>query len=80
MARRGAPGADGRHAGRDPAHAGRRRPRRDVLEAPASRRRSGIAVVDIWRFEDGQIAEGWEIIEPVAQAPANFEWWKSADR
>ncbi|MDC0716643.1 nuclear transport factor 2 family protein [Nannocystis bainbridge] len=38
----------------------------------------GIAVVDIWRFEAGLIAEAWEIIEPVAQAPANFEWWKSA--
>lgn len=40
----------------------------------------GIAVVDIWRFEDGLIAEAWEIIEPVAQAPANFGWWRSAHR
>ena len=39
-----------------------------------------ITVVDIMRFEDGLIAEAWEIIEPVAQAPANFGWWKSADR
>jgi predicted SnoaL-like aldol condensation-catalyzing enzyme len=40
----------------------------------------GIAVVDIWRFDDGLIAEAWEIIEPVAQSPANFDWWKSSDR
>lgn len=40
----------------------------------------GIAVVDIWRFADGQIAEAWEIIEPLAHAPANFEWWRPADR
>jgi predicted SnoaL-like aldol condensation-catalyzing enzyme len=35
-----------------------------------------IAVVDIWRIDDGLIAEGWEIIEPVAQVPANLVWWK----
>lgn len=34
-----------------------------------------IAVVDIWRVEDGLIAEGWEIIEPVAQAAAHLHWW-----
>lgn len=34
-----------------------------------------IVVVDIWRIDDGLIAEGWEIIEPVAQAAANLEWW-----
>lgn len=37
-----------------------------------------IAVVDIWRIDDGLIAEAWEIIEPVAQAPANFTWWAPA--
>src|SRR5262245_7887063 len=26
----------------------------------------GIAVVDIWRFDGGLIAEGWEVIEPVS--------------
>ena len=34
-----------------------------------------IAVVDIWRIDDGLIAEAWEIIEPVAQAAANLTWW-----
>ncbi|WP_239151598.1 nuclear transport factor 2 family protein [Virgisporangium aurantiacum] len=35
-----------------------------------------IAVVDVWRIgADGLIAEGWEIIEPVARAADNFEWW-----
>ncbi|MGW2309985.1 nuclear transport factor 2 family protein [Actinomadura luteofluorescens] len=37
-----------------------------------------IAVVDIWRVEDGLLAEAWEIIEPVAQAPANLTWWDPA--
>lgn len=37
-----------------------------------------IAVVDVWRVEDGLIAEGWEIIEPVAQAAANLAWWEPA--
>jgi predicted SnoaL-like aldol condensation-catalyzing enzyme len=41
---------------------------------------SAIAVVDIWRFDNGRIAEAWEVIEPAAQAAANFDWWKSADR
>ena len=40
----------------------------------------GIAGVDIWRFDDGLIAEGWEIIEPVAQAAANQVWWEPAQR
>ncbi|MEU8195349.1 nuclear transport factor 2 family protein [Microbispora amethystogenes] len=40
----------------------------------------GIAVVDIWRLDDGLIAEAWEIIEPVAQAAANLTWWESADQ
>ncbi|MFI6603875.1 nuclear transport factor 2 family protein [Nonomuraea sp. NPDC050536] len=37
----------------------------------------GIAVVDIWRLDDGLIAEAWEIIEPVAQAAANLAWWEN---
>ncbi|MEU4676702.1 nuclear transport factor 2 family protein [Micromonospora sp. NPDC023737] len=40
--------------------------------------RPEIAVVDIWRIEDGLITEGWEIIEPVAQVAANLVWWESA--
>lgn len=39
-----------------------------------------IVVVDIWRIDDGLIAEGWEIIEPVAQAAANLTWWDPAER
>ncbi|MDI2127108.1 nuclear transport factor 2 family protein [Yinghuangia seranimata] len=35
----------------------------------------GIAVVDIWRFDDGRIAEAWEVIEPLAQVAANLAWW-----
>ncbi len=37
-----------------------------------------ITVVDIWRIDDGLIAEGWEIIEPTAQAAANLVWWEPA--
>ncbi|WP_238007224.1 nuclear transport factor 2 family protein [Dactylosporangium sp. AC04546] len=37
-----------------------------------------IVVVDIWRIDDGLIAEGWEIIEPVAQVAANLAWWAPA--
>jgi predicted SnoaL-like aldol condensation-catalyzing enzyme len=37
-----------------------------------------ITVVDIWRVDDGRIAEAWEIIEPSAQAAANFTWWDPA--
>ena len=37
-----------------------------------------IVVADIWRIDDGLIAEGWEIIEPVAQAATNLTWWESA--
>lgn len=37
-----------------------------------------IAVVDIWRIADGQIAEAWEIIEPVAQVATNLVWWEAA--
>jgi predicted SnoaL-like aldol condensation-catalyzing enzyme len=40
----------------------------------------GIAVVDIWRFDDGRITEGWEIIEPVAQVATNLAWWELAGR
>ncbi|MBO8191081.1 nuclear transport factor 2 family protein [Streptomyces oryzae] len=39
-----------------------------------------IAVVDIWRIDNALIAEGWEIIEPVAQAAANLVWWEPAER
>lgn len=39
-----------------------------------------IAVVDIWRFDDGLIAEAWEIIEPVDQVAANLVWWESVRR
>lgn len=40
----------------------------------------GIAVVDIWRFDDGKIAEAWEIIEPVARPATNLVWWEAAER
>jgi predicted SnoaL-like aldol condensation-catalyzing enzyme len=40
----------------------------------------GIVVVDIWRIDEGLIAEAWEIIEPVAQAAANLVWWESTQR
>lgn len=39
-----------------------------------------IAVVDIWRLDDGLIAEAWEIIEPVADVAANLLWWEPAER
>lgn len=34
-----------------------------------------ITVVDIMRFEDGRIAEAWELIEPTTEAPAHLTWW-----
>ncbi|MET7375097.1 nuclear transport factor 2 family protein [Micromonospora arida] len=37
-----------------------------------------IVVVDVLRIADGLIAEGWEIIEPAAQAATNAAWWDSA--
>lgn len=37
-----------------------------------------IVVVDIWRVDDGLLAEAWEIIEPAAQAAANLTWWAPA--
>ncbi|MEU1397125.1 nuclear transport factor 2 family protein [Micromonospora zamorensis] len=37
-----------------------------------------IVVVDVLRVADGLIAEGWEIIEPVALAAANGTWWEPA--
>lgn len=40
----------------------------------------GIAGVDIWRFDDGRIVEGWEVIEPLADVAANLLWWESAKR
>jgi predicted SnoaL-like aldol condensation-catalyzing enzyme len=39
-----------------------------------------IAVVDIWRFENGLIAEAWEIIEPLADVAANLRWWEPTKR
>lgn len=39
-----------------------------------------IAVIDIWRIDEGLIAEAWEIIEPVAQAAANLVWWEPTGR
>lgn len=36
-----------------------------------------IAGVDIWRVENGLIAEGWEILEPVHEAATHFLWWKT---
>jgi predicted SnoaL-like aldol condensation-catalyzing enzyme len=39
-----------------------------------------ITVVEIWRVRDGLIAEGWEIIEPVARAAANLTWWEPTSR
>ncbi|WP_236028995.1 nuclear transport factor 2 family protein [Paractinoplanes lichenicola] len=35
-----------------------------------------IEVVDIWRIDDGLIAEGWEVLEPAAQVAANQTWWE----
>ncbi|MEZ7125288.1 nuclear transport factor 2 family protein [Nonomuraea sp. AD125B] len=35
-----------------------------------------ITVVDVWRLDDGLIAEAWEIIEPASQAEANLTWWE----
>jgi predicted SnoaL-like aldol condensation-catalyzing enzyme len=37
-----------------------------------------VAGVDIWRVEEGLIAEAWEILEPFAEAADHFVWWKSA--
>jgi predicted SnoaL-like aldol condensation-catalyzing enzyme len=37
-----------------------------------------ITVVDIWRVDDGLIAEGWELIEPASRAAANVVWWESS--
>lgn len=36
----------------------------------------GVFGVDIWRLEDGLIVEGWETLEPVAEAVTHMEWWK----
>jgi predicted SnoaL-like aldol condensation-catalyzing enzyme len=38
----------------------------------------GITGVDVWRLEDGLVVEGWEVIEPVGDATANFTWWQPA--
>ncbi|MEV4343331.1 nuclear transport factor 2 family protein [Actinoplanes sp. NPDC049596] len=37
-----------------------------------------IAVAEIWRVRDARVTEGWELIEPVAQAAANLRWWEAA--
>jgi len=37
----------------------------------------GITGVHLWRLRDGSIVEGWEIIEPVADAAANYLWWQA---
>ncbi|MEU8379850.1 nuclear transport factor 2 family protein [Streptosporangium sp. NPDC048865] len=36
-----------------------------------------VAVIDIWRLDDGLIAEAWEIIEPVSRVAANWTWWET---
>ncbi len=46
-------------------HSRRRLPERD----------RAITVVDVWRFEQGRIAEAWEVIEPDAEGAAHFTWW-----
>jgi predicted SnoaL-like aldol condensation-catalyzing enzyme len=38
-----------------------------------------ITGVDIWRLEDGLIVEGWEILEPAAEAAAHLVWWKAGE-
>lgn len=35
----------------------------------------GVVGVDIWRLENGLIAEGWETIEPIGDAAAHMQWW-----
>ncbi|NEA32391.1 nuclear transport factor 2 family protein [Streptomyces sp. SID13031] len=35
-----------------------------------------IAVVDILRIADHQIAEAWELIEPATEAESHLTWWK----
>ncbi|MFD0413787.1 nuclear transport factor 2 family protein [Streptomyces sp. NPDC127108] len=39
-----------------------------------------ITGVDIWRFDDGLIAEAWEILEPAAAAADNLVWWEPSAR
>ncbi len=39
-----------------------------------------ITGVDIWRFDNGLIVEGWEILEQPTQATANLLWWQPAAR
>jgi predicted SnoaL-like aldol condensation-catalyzing enzyme len=34
--------------------------------------------VDIWRVEDGLIAEAWELLEPVSESADHFVWWQAA--
>lgn len=35
-----------------------------------------ITGVDIWRLEDGLIVEGWELLEPRADAAQHMLWWQ----
>ncbi|WAZ19141.1 nuclear transport factor 2 family protein [Streptomyces cinnabarinus] len=39
-----------------------------------------ITVVDIFRMDEGLVAECWETIEPTAHAAANLAWWEPAGR
>lgn len=56
----------------------------DHVVMHARRRHPGtgaeITGVDIWRFDDGLIAEAWEILEPAAEAAAHLVWWEPAAR
>jgi predicted SnoaL-like aldol condensation-catalyzing enzyme len=37
-----------------------------------------IVTVDILRFENDQVTEAWEIIEPLAEAASHLTWWEPA--
>lgn len=37
-----------------------------LMTPPGTER--GIAVADIWRVEDGQVAEHWDVLQPVPEA------------
>lgn len=39
-----------------------------------------IAVVDIWRLDQGLVTEGWEIIEPTHEAANHQLWWEPTDQ
>ncbi|SKC72478.1 nuclear transport factor 2 family protein [Krasilnikoviella flava] len=40
---------------------------------------ASITGIDIWRFDDGRIAEAWEILEPAAESAAHLRWWQPAE-